>query len=107
MLYRDVMVNLANPAARGAAPAICLPATPICWACTWYTCGGTCGFSPVFTPVALTPGICPGATVIGPVPVPVGGDPAAVSEQLAALKSQLLEAIAEIERQEQALEQSS
>lgn len=103
MYYRDVMVNLANQAARGAVPAICLPPTAICWACTWYTCGTT----PVVTPVAFTPGICPGATVIGPVGVPVGGDPAPGSGQLAALKAQLIEAIAEIEKQEQALEEGS
>jgi hypothetical protein len=103
MFYRDLMVNLAGQAARGAVPAICLPPTALCWAFTW----NTCGISLAVTTVAFTPGICPGATVIGPVPVPVGGDPAPLSVQLAALKSQLIQAIAEIERQEQVLEESS
>jgi hypothetical protein len=58
------------------------------------------------TPWLFTPTICPGATVIGPVPIPVGGDPAWASQQLAALKAQLQQAIAQIENQENVVNES-
>lgn len=52
----------------------------------------------------ITPTLCPTATVIGPVPVPVGGDPVAASQQLAALKVQLQQALADLEKQQEAVE---
>ena len=54
----------------------------------------------------LTPTLCPGATVAGPVGVPPGGDPAMAAEQLAMLKMQLKQALAEIESQEKTLNES-
>lgn len=50
---------------------------------------------------AFSPFCCiPWSTIAGPVGVPPGGDPAAMVEQLAAMKAQLREAIAQIENQE-------
>ena len=54
----------------------------------------------------LTPWLCPTQTVIGPVGVPPGGDPALASQQLAALKVQLQQALAEIEKQQEAVSAS-
>lgn len=53
------------------------------------------------TLLAISPLCClPWSAVAGPVGVPPAGDPAAMVEQLAAMKAQLREAIAQIEAQE-------
>lgn len=105
--HRTFLLALAEGA---VAPAYCgagasaHSAYPCGCMCT-YGCtvasGGTRTYFMVFTGT-----ICPFGTAIGPVPVPVGGDPAPLTEQLAALKTQLTQAVAEIERQQAAVDES-
>lgn len=59
------------------------------------------GHPPTTVFFGLSPFCCmPWSTIAGPVAVQPGGDPAALVEQLAAMKAQLREAIAQIENQE-------
>jgi hypothetical protein len=50
--------------------------------------------------IGFSPFCCAPGTMVGPVGVPPGGDPAAMVEHLAAMKAQLREAIAQIENHE-------
>jgi hypothetical protein len=59
---------------------------------------------PSLIALPLTP--CPPNTIVGPLTFQPGGDPASALEHLAALKAQLKEALAEIEREQEALESS-
>jgi hypothetical protein len=76
----------------------------ICHGCSiHYSClTGSCGF---FSCRLTFETVCPGATVVGPTPTIVP-DPTAAGNQLAALKAQLQEALADIEKQQKALEES-
>jgi hypothetical protein len=111
------MAQLAAGAAGGVGlplPCVhisgCAGGTIVCGGCTYIVSQcvtGSCFTGSVGCLITFyTPTICPGATVIGPVPVPPEGDPAAASEQLAALKTQLAQALAEIEKQQAAAEES-
>jgi len=64
-------------------------------------------FSDTVQGLFVSPYCCPMMTAVGPVGLPFGGDPAAVAQQLAALKSQLREAIAQIEKQEKLVSESA
>jgi hypothetical protein len=69
------------------------------------TCGGTffCPWSDTLHPTFwLLRWVCPPPTVIGPVGVAPGGDPAAAAKQFAVIKAQLRQALEEIENQEKA-----
>lgn len=92
--------------ARGPAAALFCGHTYRSWLCCgWCTnatdlCGG------ISNPVTVYLNVCPTPTVIGPVGVPPGGDPAALSQQLAAVKVQLQKALAEIETEQAAVDAS-
>lgn len=92
-----------------ASPPRCQPVTigcpPATMECTpWVSVTGHP--TPTLFIIGFSPLCCmPWSTVAGPVGVPPGGDPAAMVEQLAAMKAQLREAIAQIENQEKVVDE--
>jgi len=95
--------------AGGAAPAFrpCFRNTALCLCTYLYTHPCLPATVPCLPVTFPTPQwLCPTPTAIGPVGVPPGGDPAVVSQQLAALKVQLQQELAEIEKQQEAVNAS-
>jgi hypothetical protein len=106
MFVNDLMVNLAaTRAAAGAVPQIyCFAAfSGGCNVCTG-TCYDTCNGCSYFGGSYCTRSGCDISTVYYAA---AATDPAAAGRQLGAVKAQLQQALAEVEKQEQAAEASS
>jgi hypothetical protein len=100
---RELMANL--QAAQAAAPQLlfrpCYGWTGGgCWICTG-TCYDTC-----FASCGYLSGGCGGVTTVTVFQAAFAADPEAQRQQLGALKEQLRQAVADIEKQEQSLEKN-
>lgn len=101
--YGGVGCETATPVTCVTATATGVIATPVTWVIATLTICRTA--TPVTTiGYTMTMGLCAIPSIPGTAAAEPAGDPATALEQLAELKAQLKEAIAQIEREEAALE---